>query len=199
MIAWAEAHGVSQEAVFSVHCLAQLLWRRGALDEAVELLSSARAAEAARPEIRGRRDVDMQLGMVALARGDLVAAHDHLVVALRSRMAYGFHTRVCDTLTAMAVRCAHGGDLVTAARLFGAAHTHRSRLRARQSGYLEYWREQEQLLREQLGDRRFDAAFDAGSTLSLDEAVAAALAVDQEVAEPGERGEVDGNTAARLS
>ncbi len=199
VIAWAEAHGVSQEAVFSVHCLAQLLWRRGALDEAVELLSSARAAEAARPEIRGRRDVDMQLGMVALARGDLVAAHDHLVVALRSRMAYGFHTRVCDTLTAMAVRCAHGGDLVTAARLFGAAHTHRSRLRARQSGYLEYWREQEQLLREQLGDRRFDAAFDAGSTLSLDEAVAAALAVDQEVAEPGERGEVDGNTAARLS
>src|SRR5690606_12770223 len=75
VIAWAEAHGVSQEAVFSVHCLAQLLWRRGALDEAVELLSSARAAEAARPEIRGRRDVDMQLGMVALARGDLVAAH----------------------------------------------------------------------------------------------------------------------------
>ena len=39
----------------------------------------------------------MLLGMVALARGDLVAAHDHLVVALRSRMAYGFHGRACDS------------------------------------------------------------------------------------------------------
>ena len=50
--------------------------------------------------------MDMMLGMVALSRGDLVAAHDHLIVALRSRMSFGFHLRVCETLNAIAVRCA---------------------------------------------------------------------------------------------
>lgn len=184
VIDWAEVHGVGQDALFAVICLAQLLWRRGALDEAAELLGSARAAEAVRPEARGRRDVDMLLGMVALARNDLVAAHDHLVVALRSRMAHGFHMRVCDTLAAMAVRCAAGGDPITAVRLFGAARTHRSRLRARQSGFLSYWNDQEQKLRSRLGDQRFDAAYAEGSALSLTDAVTAALAVDQEVADP---------------
>ena len=35
----------------------------------------------------------MLLGLVALSRGDLIAAHDHLVVALRFRMSYGYHWR----------------------------------------------------------------------------------------------------------
>ena len=46
--------------------LAELLWLRGALDEAAELLGAARPVEAARPAERGRRSVDMLLGMVAL-------------------------------------------------------------------------------------------------------------------------------------
>ena len=116
----------SSDALFAVFSLAELLWQRGALDEAAELLGAARPLEAARPAERGRRTVDMLLGMVALARGDLVAAHDHLVVALRSRMAYGFRGRACDSLNAMAVRCAHGGDPKTAARLFGAAQATRT-------------------------------------------------------------------------
>ncbi len=68
--------------------------------------------------------------MVALGRDDLVAAHDHLVVALRSRMNHGFHSRACDTLKALAVRCAAGGAPLVAARLFGAAHSTASALRA---------------------------------------------------------------------
>ena len=73
----------------------------------------------------------MLLGMVALARRDLVAAHEHLLVALRSRMSHGFHLgRACDTVNAIAVRCALGGDPVTAARLFGAAQATRASLRA---------------------------------------------------------------------
>ena len=133
---------------------AELLWRRGALDEAAELLGAARPLEAARPAERGRRTVDMLLGMVALARGDLVAAHDHLVVALRSRMAYGFHGRACDSLNAMAVRCAQGGDPTTAARLFGAAQA--TRLAQRGSGglFAGYWAEQQAAARAVLGDGR---------------------------------------------
>jgi predicted ATPase/class 3 adenylate cyclase len=187
LLAWAADRDVTADALFAVYCLAQLLWHRGAFDEAAELLGAARPAEAARPEVRGRRAVDMLLGMVALARGDLVAAHDHLVVALRSRMAYGFHSRACESLRAMAVRCALGGDPRTAARLFGAVHANQSRLRSQLGGFGDYWAEQEAAVRTALGDAAFDAAYADGSTLSLAKAAAVALAVDQEVpAFPGQ-------------
>ena len=83
--------------------------------------------EAGRPEDRGRRTVDWLLGMVALRRGDLVAAHDHLVVALRSRLRHGFRGAAADAVAAIAVRCALGGDPATAAILFGGAEAVRGR------------------------------------------------------------------------
>jgi predicted ATPase/class 3 adenylate cyclase len=181
LLDWAVARGVTPDAVFAVYCLARVHWHRGALDEAADLLGGARAVEATLPEVRGRRSVDMLLGMVALARGDLVAAHDHLVVALRSRMQYGFHTRACEALNAMAVRCALGGDQVTAAKLFGAVHTHRSRLADSPGGFGDYWATQEAAVREALGEAKFDAAYVDGSAMTLTEAAATALAVDQEI------------------
>jgi predicted ATPase len=180
VIEWAAERDVSADALSAVCCLARLLWGRGELAEAAELLGSARAWEAARPEVRGRRTVDMLLGMVALARDDLVAAHDHLVVALRSRMEHGFHTRACESLSAMAVRCALGGDPATAVRLFAAAQAARTQLGGGHGGYGDYWAEQETAARVALGDSAFDAAYADGSRLSLTDAVAMALAVDQE-------------------
>jgi hypothetical protein len=117
----AERSGVPPAALPAIVTLAELLWRRGALDEAAELLGGARQIEAGRPEDRGRRTVDWLLGMVALRRGDLVAAHDHLVVALRSRLRHGFRGAAADAVAAIAVRCAIGGDAATAAMLFGGA------------------------------------------------------------------------------
>ncbi|MFD0817630.1 adenylate/guanylate cyclase domain-containing protein, partial [Micromonospora zhanjiangensis] len=137
-----------------------------------------RPSEAARPAERGRRSVDMLLGMVALTRGDLVAAHDHLVVALRSRMSHGFHGRACDTLQAIAVRCAWGGDPVLAARLFGAAQATRSALRCSPGIYGPYWSEEQAALRAVLGDEAFDGAYAEGAELRLEEAVTVALAVE---------------------
>ena len=61
-VSWAEASGVASDALLAVYTLAELRWRRGAHDQAAE---------------RGRRSVDFLLGMVALGRRDLVAAHDH--------------------------------------------------------------------------------------------------------------------------
>jgi predicted ATPase/class 3 adenylate cyclase len=174
----AAVHDVSADALFAVISLAELLWRRGALDEAAEVLGAARHLEAARPAERGRRAVDMLLGMVALARGDLVAAHEHLVVALRSRMTYGFHSRACDTINAIAVRCALGGDALTAARLFGAAEATRSVLRITPGVFGPYWAERQADVRAALGDGGFDAAYAAGAALSLAEAAAVALAVE---------------------
>jgi predicted ATPase/class 3 adenylate cyclase len=170
--------GVPGEATDAVYHLAQLLWRRGDLDEAADLLAAARPREAARPAERGRRTVDMLLGLVALSRGDLVAAHDHLVVALRSRMSYGFHASACEALAAIAVRCALGGEPLLAARLFGAAQSARARLRV-STGFLgQYWAEHQTAVRGTLGDGDFDAAYAAGGALTLEEATALALSVE---------------------
>ncbi|WP_431909913.1 ATP-binding protein [Micromonospora carbonacea] len=178
VIAWAHEREVAGDALFAVLSLAELLWRRGALAEAAELLGAARPVEAARPADRGRRSVDMLLGMVALARGDLVAAHEHLLVALRSRMSHGFHRRACDTLHAIAVRCAAGGDPLTAARLFGAAQATRESLRSTPGIYGAYWLERQAALRREMGDVAFDEAYAQGSELGLEEAAALALAVE---------------------
>ncbi|GIJ75812.1 Predicted ATPase [Micromonospora phaseoli] len=178
VIDWSHDQGVDSEALFAVFRLAELLWRRGALDEAAELLGAARPVEASRPVDRGRRSVDMLLGMVALARGDLVAAHEHLLVALRSRMNHGFHGRACDTLNAIAVRCAAGTQPLTAARLFGAAQATRAGLRSTPGIYDAYWTEQQTALRLVLGDATFDEAYGEGAELGLDEAVALALGVE---------------------
>jgi predicted ATPase len=178
VIEWAAGQDVAGDALSAVYRLAELLWRRGALDEAAELLGAARPVEASRPAERGRRGVDMLLGMVALARGDLVAAHDHLVVALRSRLSHGFSGRACDTISAIAVRCALGGDQVGAARLFGAAQATRSALRAAPGVYGEFWAAQQARVREEIGDAAFDEAYATGALLSLPEAAATALAVE---------------------
>lgn len=178
VIDWAAANGVSGDALFAIYCLAELLWRRGALDEAADLLGAARPVEASRPTERGKRTVDMLLGMVALARGDLVAAHDHLVVALRSRMTHGYHGMACDTVNAMAVRCALGGQPLTAARLFGAAQMTRSTMRCTAGMFGPYWVREQARLREQLGDAAFDAAYAEGTDLGLEEAAALALRVE---------------------
>jgi predicted ATPase len=178
VIDWAAGQDVAGDALFAVYRLAELLWRRSALDEAADLLGAARPVEASRPAERGRRGVDMLLGMVALARGDLVAAHDHLVVALRSRMNHGFHGRACDTISAIAVRCALGADPVTAARLFGAAQATRSALRTAPGVYGDFWAAWQAQVREEIGDATFDEAYAVGAVLSLPEAAATALAVD---------------------
>ncbi|MEU8264177.1 adenylate/guanylate cyclase domain-containing protein [Micromonospora sp. NPDC048999] len=178
VIEWAYAQDVVSDALRAIYNLAELLWRRGALDEAAELLGASRPVAAARPVERGRRSVDMLLGMVALARGDLVAAHEHLLVALRSRMNHGYLGRACDTLNAIAVRCALGGDGVTGARLFGAAQATRANLRATPGIYGPYWQERQVELRRELGDAAFDATYGEGGELALEEATALALGVE---------------------
>jgi hypothetical protein len=177
-IAWATKEGVAGDALFAVYTLAELLWLRGDLDDAATLLAHARPLEAGRPVERGRRTVDMILGLVALKRGDLVAAHEHLVVALRSRMVNGFLSRAGETIGAIAVRCALGGEPLLAARLFGAAQAARARLGTSGGVLGPYWVEHEAAVRALLGDAVFDSAYAAGSALTIEKAAALALAVE---------------------
>ncbi|GLY03309.1 adenylate/guanylate cyclase domain-containing protein [Actinoplanes sp. NBRC 101535] len=176
LIAQAERAGVAAAALPAVLALAELLWRRDALREAADLLGAARQLEAGHPQDRGRRAVDWLLGMVALRRGDLIAAHDHLVVALRSRLRHGFRGAAADAVAAIAVRCALGGDPVTATVLFGGAEAARGARRTDTFG--GFWSAQQTCLRAALGDMAFDAAYADGAGLGFDRIVALALAVD---------------------
>jgi predicted ATPase/class 3 adenylate cyclase len=183
VIECAERSGVPAAALPSVVALAELRWRNGALDEAADLLGAARQLEAGRPEDRGRRTVDWLLGMVALRRGDLVAAHDHLVVALRSRLRHGFRGAAADAVAAIAVRCVLGGDPATAAVLFGGAESVRGQRRTEVFG--SFWSAQQAGLRASLGDKTFDAAYADGADLGFDQIVAVALAVEHPDLEHG--------------
>jgi predicted ATPase len=183
VIARAERTGVPAAALPSVIALAELLWRNGSLGEAADLLGSARQLEAGRPEDRGRRTVDWLLGMVALRRGDLVAAHDHLVVALRSRLRHGFRGAAADAVAAIAVRCVLGGDPASAAVLFGGVESVREQRRAEVFG--SFWSAQQASLRARLGDKAFDAAYADGADLGFDQIVALALAVEHPDLEHG--------------
>jgi hypothetical protein len=120
----------------------------------------------------------MILGMTALSRGDLVAAHEHLVVALRSRMNFGHHSGACELLNALAARCALGGEQAIAAQLFGAAQSAQQQLRGANALFVPFWTEQQSRIRERLGDADFDEMYARGSALTLDEAVTVALSVD---------------------
>jgi predicted ATPase len=183
IMAEAEQSGVAEAALPAVVTLAGLLWRRDAIDEAAELLGGARQLEAGRPEDRGRRTVDWLLGMVALRRRDLVAAHDHLVVALRSRLRHGFRGASADAVAAIAVRCSLGGDPAMAAVLFGGAEAARGARRTDMFG--RFWSEQQLALRAALGDAVFDAAYADGVGLGFDRIVAMALAVEHPDLEDG--------------
>ncbi|WP_250003331.1 adenylate/guanylate cyclase domain-containing protein [Actinoplanes sp. M2I2] len=183
VIAEAERCGVAEAALPAVIALAELLWRRDELTAAAELLGAARPAEAACPEHRGKRTVDWLLGMVALRRGDLVAAHDHLVVALRSRLRHGFSGAAADAVAALAVRCAMGGDPATAAVLFGGAEAARGARRTEMFG--RFWSGRQLSLRTTLGDAAFDGAYADGVGLGFDRIVAMALAVEHPDLEDG--------------
>jgi len=178
VVDWARSREVSAEALPAVFCLAQLLWRRGQLAEAATELGAARAVASTHPTERGRRSIDMLLGLVALSRGDLIAAHDHLVVSLRSRMTHGYHWAACEALTAMAVRCALGGEMTQAATIFGAAQAARERLRYHQGAVGPMGRRHESAVRHTMGDAAFDAAYAEGAAMTLAEATTYALAVE---------------------
>ena len=120
----------------------------------------------------------MLLGLVALSRGDLIAAHDHIAVALRFRMTHGYHWAACEALTAMAVRCALGGEMTQAATLFGASQAARARLRSHQGAIGPMGQRHESAVRHIMGDAAFDAAYGEGAAMTLAEATAYALAVE---------------------
>src|SRR6266508_3282057 len=173
-IRYAQQHHAEAQAMPAVCCLAQLLWQRGELDEARELLIDGEALEAGQPAWRGRRQMSFLLGLIALADGDLANARTHLVKALRARMVYGFHSGVVEGLYAMAAWAGLQDEHDRAALLFGAADNHRSTLRVSTGGYANLASAEQARAAEALG-RRYQQRYDAGAHLGLAEAVEIAV------------------------
>jgi predicted ATPase/class 3 adenylate cyclase len=173
-----DTSGHPGDALDAVFTLALVLWQRGDLDDAAALLAGARPVETAQPIRRVRRCVDLFLGLVAISRGDLVAAHEHLVAALRARLAGGFDAGAVEALAAMAARCAASGDDALAARLFGAAQMARAQLRVPAGMLDRYWRVTQVSIRASIGDAVFDTEYAEGCALSLADASALALTVE---------------------
>ncbi|GGK30167.1 hypothetical protein GCM10010124_23660 [Pilimelia terevasa] len=176
LLARAAALRLSGHVLAAVSALARLLWRRGAWGELTALLHEARPVEASRPACRGRRSVDAWLGFVALARDEPAVAHRHLTAALRGQVAFGYDLAACDTVAGLAACRAAAGDVLTAARLFGAADANRTARHARADELALFFAQREEGVRAG-GDAAFDAAYAHGATWSLGEAADVALAL----------------------
>jgi predicted ATPase len=171
-IRFARDQDAEAAALPSVYCLARLLWQRGALDEAREILAAGAALEAGQPAWRGLRQTSFQSGLIALSAGEPAVARCHLLRALRARVRYGFHSGVVAALYAMASWAVRVGEYDRAALLTGSADTHRDRLRVAGAGSLT---DDQLQTADALGDVYPDR-YDAGSRLSLTEAVRVAVA-----------------------
>jgi hypothetical protein len=93
-------------------------------------------------------------------------------------MTHGYHWAACEALTAMAVRCALGGEMTQAATIFGAAQAARERLRSHQGAVGPMGRRHESAVRHVMGDTAFDSAYAEGAAMTLAEATTYALAVE---------------------
>jgi hypothetical protein len=67
VIDWARTRHVEADALPAVFCLAQLLWRRGQAGRGRDRAGRRPRAASPHPTERGRRSVDMLLGLVALS------------------------------------------------------------------------------------------------------------------------------------
>src|SRR5262249_61670500 len=88
VIDWARSRHVAAEALPAVFCLAQLLWRRGRLAEGATEVGAARVSASVHPTERGRRTVDLLVGLGARSPGGPIARPAHIAVARRVPVAH---------------------------------------------------------------------------------------------------------------
>src|SRR5262249_33213318 len=158
----------------------------GDLDRAAELYEESRAAYE-RSTGRVPAVTLNMLGHVALVRGDREGARRRFIEALEAARERGDRRSVAESLMEFGLLAAGGGDPRRAARLLGAAAARLIELEIVEASF-----DQEDVaasaaeVRAQLGEAAFDAAWEAGRALSLDEAVALALEQTAMSAQDGE-------------
>ncbi|HEX5165467.1 MAG TPA: LuxR C-terminal-related transcriptional regulator [Thermomicrobiales bacterium] len=119
------------------------------------------------------------LSRIEWARGDLVAARDHSRQSLQVWLVLGDQMRIVRLLERMAAIAAADRQPVLATRLLSAAEARFDSFGvARTAGSVQAIDQAIKTIEPQLSREAFAGAWDAGSALSIDEAVAEALAFE---------------------
>ncbi|MEZ4564853.1 MAG: helix-turn-helix domain-containing protein [Thermomicrobiales bacterium] len=149
---------------------------RAAADEALRL---HRACDGA----WGICDTLVVLAAITRAEGDHAGAARWYAESLRLRQESGLFADVYGALIGVAALAQESGLLAPAARLLGAEYAYVARFGYDGFGDVVPHREQlRQPLVEQLGTEHFQRQWEAGSTLSIDEAISEALALTEVMA-----------------
>jgi ATP/maltotriose-dependent transcriptional regulator MalT len=159
---------------------ALIAWARGNLVEAARLCGEALDAGRTVSIQTGESLAGMltTMGLIATSRGEVERAHTHLTEGLRRAATANARQTTLACLDRLAGLAAVQGNHVRAARLFGASAALSTAMGAVFSPALSALRGQAiAAVRTALGDDAFATAWSDGRSMSLDQAVATALAV----------------------
>jgi tetratricopeptide (TPR) repeat protein len=155
-------------------------WILAAQDDHALARSYLEGCLALSQELGGKGQAAVAHGALALvdrAQGDRASAWAHLRESLALHRDSGFQRWIPDTLISAAGLAAVQGQGERAARLFGAAEALRAALEVQLSfGEREEYERDVALARAGLGEDAFAAAWAAGRSLTIEQAVAEAMA-----------------------
>ena len=178
------AHLVDDPGIlgWSLMALGNARRKSGYSQEATSTLEEALALFRAVGGIWGESNTLMNLARIARAEDNLARAAQLHADSLRVRREAGMLADAFDDLVGIAEIAQVLGYLEPATRLLGAEETYRTVFGSVGWGGTSMLRDQaHQALREQLGNERFARAWDAGSVLSTDQAIAEALTLASEL------------------
>jgi hypothetical protein len=158
-------------------------WRAGNPGEATIALEEALAIFQELGNVWGQADALMILANVARSEGDLARASRLQADSLRARLTFGEMIGIYDDLVGLAAIARAAGRFDAAARLLGAEETIRDFAGYEGYGITPELREQtRQALVGHLGDTRLRQLWDQGRALSMEDGIAEALALADELA-----------------
>ena len=163
--------------------LGWLAFMRGELDQALPLLEEGLALDRARGDPQSIANTLTNLGDVAIERAEYDRAATHLHEALNLTYEQQNLARLTETVSSIATLAARSHRLEAAARLFGTLSALRQEISAPLPPYDLGRHEREvSALRSQLSDTAFRIAWAGGQTMPLEDAVAEARALTEEIA-----------------
>ena len=161
---------------------------RGDLALAVRQVEEAYAVALAADDPDGVAVALLVQGEMALARGDAAEGGDRFRQSLRHYRTLGKPWGVIESLDGLAMIAVGHGEQERATRLFGATDVLRDRLNIRVDSILHEQRSEAiQMLRSNMGEQAFDAAWAGGKPSSLDALIAEVEAMDRESDSSSER------------
>ena len=162
------------DAVGIVNTLVNLgdtAWRLGDLDRSERYSRAALEHQGADEHAYDLPFVSANLAQIALVRGDIAEARTQFLTGLKSAAAIDFQIGVIDMVAGMAAIAQTVSQPEVAARWLGAVHSACTRVGMAAVPHHGLWKRTLAATRASLDNVAFEAAHEAGMTLTLDDAV----------------------------